>query len=933
MNTTAHSLLERIQSHDALIGIIGLGYVGLPLALAFTERGFQVFGFDVDQDKVEQLNGGGCYIQHLDCGRVQAAVDSGLLYATSDFSRLGEPDAILICVPTPLTPQREPDMTYVRRAAFQISEYMRPGQLIVLESTTWPGTTDELVLPILEGRIKHRQRDKELSTFNFQHLTCGADFFLAFSPEREDPGNKNFGTTNTPKVVGGVDQASGDLAQALYDQIMERTVRVASAREAEASKLVENIFRSVNIALVNELKMIFDRMGIDVWEVLDAAETKPFGFMRFNPGPGLGGHCVRGDQWLRVRGRGLSGVYRAEELYRRLRGDCDVAVTRSGMYVETPGLETLALNATTGEVSWFPVNTLYRGRFEGSGLSLRTTDNRSVVVTAEHPMLVRGKEGFDVVPAHAVREGDELPIVSDLGEMDDDPVIDLIDIIPIDERHRVWVRVRNAPWSNHERALKGRFGWTIRDSIRKNSLRLDRYLEVELELGVHRSEIVLMTGKGRARREFPSSLVITPNVARLIGYYLAEGCITRDSGAIRIRWTFNRSEVEYIDDVRSILKNIGFEPSVFNDRKWHSTTIKLSSLLFGWLLDNRWECGTRSEEMRVPDQLFGLSWQHKREILRGLLRGDGDVWVRSGRRTYTKNDKTYNHNNTTAVVGFFSSSPVLLEQAVLLLQDLGFRPGFKQGSSQIRLHGAATIESLAWYFDGEKQRKLEASMKTRKRRPTSRSDRERIGPDLTSARVKTVSSIDLSGFVYSLEVERAEAFSTNSGIVVHNCIPIDPFYLSWKAREHGVPTKFIELAGEINHRAPEYVLEKLAGALNDRSKPVKGSKVLVLGLAYKKDIDDPRESPSFEIIDGLLRLGADVSYHDPHIPVAPKMRSWPDLPPLTSTGLDNGLEKYDAVVIVTDHSTIDYEHLLEHSRLIIDTRGVYRESHPNVVKA
>ena len=294
MNNSASTLLERIQSHDALIGIIGMGYVGLPLALAFTERGFHVFGFDVDDDKVEKLNDGGCYIKHLDRGRVQKAVDAGLLFATSDFTRLGEPDVILICVPTPLTPQREPDMTYVRRAAFQISEYMRPGQLVVLESTTWPGTTNELILPILDGTIKHRRRDKKLSSLNFQHLTCGDQFFLAFSPEREDPGNQSFGTTNTPKVVGGVDQASGDLAQALYDQIMETTVRVPSAREAEASKLVENIFRSVNIALVNELKMIFDRMDIDVWEVLDAAATKPFGFMRFTPGPGLGGHCIRG---------------------------------------------------------------------------------------------------------------------------------------------------------------------------------------------------------------------------------------------------------------------------------------------------------------------------------------------------------------------------------------------------------------------------------------------------------------------------------------------------------------------------------------------------------------------------------------------------------------------------------------------------------------
>ncbi len=275
-DTHAHQLHARIRDHAALVGIIGLGYVGLPLALAFVEKGFRVLGFDVDPEKVARLSHGECYIKHLDRGRVAAASASGLLKCTSDFSRLAEPDAILVCVPTPLTPQREPDMTYVVGSARQVKACLRPGQLVVLESTTYPGTTDELLKETLEGT----------------GLRCGVDFFLAFSPEREDPGNKDFGTTNTPKVVGGADDASGDLAQALYDQVIARTVRVSSARAAEATKLTENVFRAVNIALVNELKIVYDRMGIDVWEVLDAAATKPFGFMRFNPGPGWGGHCI-----------------------------------------------------------------------------------------------------------------------------------------------------------------------------------------------------------------------------------------------------------------------------------------------------------------------------------------------------------------------------------------------------------------------------------------------------------------------------------------------------------------------------------------------------------------------------------------------------------------------------------------------------------------
>jgi UDP-N-acetyl-D-glucosamine dehydrogenase len=270
------SLEEKIAARSAVIGIIGLGYVGLPLALAFVEGGFPVLGFDIDPGKVERLSAGDCYIRHLDGGRVAAARATGRLQCTSDFARLGEPDAVLICVPTPLTAQREPDMSHVVDSARQVKACLRAGQLVVLESTTYPGTTDELVKGVLEET----------------GLRCGVDFFLAFSPEREDPGNKSYGTTNTPKVVGGVDSVSGDLAQALYGKVISRTVRVSSARAAEAVKLTENVFRAVNIALVNELKLVYERMGIDIWEVLDAAETKPFGFMRFNPGPGWGGHCI-----------------------------------------------------------------------------------------------------------------------------------------------------------------------------------------------------------------------------------------------------------------------------------------------------------------------------------------------------------------------------------------------------------------------------------------------------------------------------------------------------------------------------------------------------------------------------------------------------------------------------------------------------------------
>jgi len=271
-----NALLSKFQDRTARIGIIGQGYVGLPLALLFHEAGFPVTGFDVDPRKVEALRKGESFIRHIGAERVAAAVKSGKYHATADFDGLRDCDAIAICVPTPLGQHREPDNSYIHATGREIAKRLRPGQLVLLESTTYPGTTDEELQPILEK----------------SGLVCGRDFFLAFSPEREDPGRKDFDTKSTAKLVGGVNAASTELAVALYRTGVAKVVPVSSARVAESAKLLENVFRSVNIALVNELKTVFDRMDIDIWEVIEAAKTKPFGFMPFYPGPGLGGHCI-----------------------------------------------------------------------------------------------------------------------------------------------------------------------------------------------------------------------------------------------------------------------------------------------------------------------------------------------------------------------------------------------------------------------------------------------------------------------------------------------------------------------------------------------------------------------------------------------------------------------------------------------------------------
>ena len=270
------SLQQKIDDRSVCVGVIGLGYVGLPLLRAFWDADFHVIGFDIDPEKITTLKQGGAYLKHLGDDFTRKMSQSDRFDATTDFGRLGEPDAILVCVPTPLGAHLEPDLSYVERATDDIAATLRSDQLIMLESTTYPGTTRQVMLPRLEA----------------SGLTCGKDFYLAYSPEREDPGRKTHDTNTIPKLVGGIDDTSGRLASALYSQAIGQIVEVGCAEIAEAAKLLENVYRAVNIALVNEMKVILDAMGIDIWAVVEAAATKPFGFTPFYPGPGLGGHCI-----------------------------------------------------------------------------------------------------------------------------------------------------------------------------------------------------------------------------------------------------------------------------------------------------------------------------------------------------------------------------------------------------------------------------------------------------------------------------------------------------------------------------------------------------------------------------------------------------------------------------------------------------------------
>jgi len=910
------SLLEKIERMEAQVGVIGLGYVGLPLAVVVGQAGYRVVGVDLSARVVEGVNAGRSHIGDVRDEEVEALVRAGRLRATSDYAALRECDVIIICVPTPLDRNRQPDISYILAAAEGIAAHMRPGQLISLESTTYPGTTEEDLLPVLER----------------SGLKVGRDFFLCFSPERVDPGSKRWNTRNTPKVVGGLTPACREVAVAFYRRIVEKVVPVSSPRVAEMTKIFENTFRVVNMAVVNEMAMLCDRMGLSIWEVIEAASTKPFGFMPFYPGPGVGGHCLDGQEFVFIRKGHQVKALTLEQCFEQSLSD--PASTRistpDGVLLSPKETEILSFDVKTGRPVFRRLDRLTRRFYPGPLFQIETDDGRFLTVTDGHPMVVWEGGQTVVRMAKDLRPGDRL-LVTGISALDlpQQPVqIDLIPHVPANERQRVRVRPRKGSFAEFRArlrpALRRLCPGTYWDFFRQNAMPLDVYCALEEE-GIapfQHHDLVLCTGRGHSYQEMPAVIQVNEPVARLIGYYLSEGCITEDR-TLRVRFTFNSQEEAYIDDVRQILHQMGLRYSIYRSKRWNAVHIKVSSKPFGWLIRDALGCGVGSRDARIPEAMLESSRTIRENLLAGLLRGDGDVYLWQGRRAYFKQGRQYEHRMNVASVGFFSSSPVLFQQSILLLQGLGFFPSFRQDKPYLRLYGEEQLARLLPFFDGEARSRLESYRHGRaKRMPVKQ--QEKLG-DFAIVRVRSIQPRE-GKMVYSPEVSETHTFVTTFGLVTHNCIPIDPFYLTWKAHEYDFHTRFIELAGEINRSMPYFVREKVIRALNERGKTLKGARILVLGLAYKEDVADWRESPAFDVIRLLREYGAEVLAHDPLIPEVDDPHRGERIRSVELT--DEILASSDAVVIVTHHSAYDYQHIVDLAQVVVDTRNATR----NVVR-
>jgi nucleotide sugar dehydrogenase len=580
------NLISKITSNSAVIGVVGIGYVGLPLIIEFLKKGYTVHGFDVDQNKINTILEKKSYIKHIPSEKFSTFVNSSF-FVHSTFENIKDCDAVIICVPTPLNKSKEPDLSYIISACNNVAPYIREGTIVSLESTTYPGTTKEILIPIL---------------FKNSALEVGRNVFVVFSPEREDPGNPIFSVSNIPKVVGGIDPKSLELGCSLYRRIIEKVVPVSSTETAEITKLFENIYRTVNIALVNELKMVCQKMGINIWEVIEAAKTKPFGFHAFYPSPGCGGHCLTGNSLVFVKDN----------------KDIRYGITIAQLFKDSDQIDKLKIlswNQKTNKLIWDKISAISEGIGNFKIRRIYISPKNFIEVTEDHPMLV------------------------------------------------------------------------------------------------------------------------------------------------------------------------------------YST------------IYNNYSC-TLAKDVQLGDDL-ALS-------------------------TNFLGDETTAKNSTVMV------------HKILEI-------GYKEP-------------------------------------------------------------------VYSVEVEENHNFVTSFGVIVHNCLPCDPAYLSWRARQFDVYTHFIDLALELNTKMAYYTVSKIREALDKVGRGLKESQITIIGVAYKKDSDDLRDSPALKIMEILTDQGAFVRYYDPYI---------------LKVKLGNGIEldsaskedfiKYteDCAVIITDHSCFDYDQILKCCKQIVDTRGVY----------
>lgn len=879
----------------ANITIVGLGYVGLPLACLCAEKGNKVYGFDIEKSKIDLIN------------QSQSPIDDEYLinklknlknkiHATANPDEcIPNSEVVVVCVPTPADRNNAPDLTALMNAVSTVSKFIRKGSLLVVESTIYPGTIEEVVIPILQKQKFDIYKN---------------DVFVAHCPERIDPGNKKWAIEILPRVVGGVTKEATKKAAEFYRSILNSEVLgLSSVKAAEATKIMENTFRDINIAFVNEMAQSFDKAGIDILEVIKGASTKPFAFMPHYPGAGVGGHCFDRNEWIFVKNDDSVYPVKIGELYELLKyyNETEIGKTR---LVNPAGLKILSFDLYNKRSCYKPIKLLSKRPYPKM-LKINAVGNYSIKITDKHPVVVFNN-GLRIKPADELNKNDKLVVSLELPETKEDTKIDVIENIGESLAKKIRVKLVEGSFRGYKKELKPFISdYKYHDDFfRYEMLPLSYYLKAEKALNISRDKIYLCTGRGPDLRKIKAILDIDEEFSRLLGYYLSEGCLTEDK-TLRIRFTFNENETEYTDDLKSILRKKGLAYSEYFDRKNHSHHIKASSEILGAIIRDVMKCGTNCYNMTIPPKLFSMPKKFRIEIIKGILRGDGGVNYSNRKRSYNKSGKDYVHNNNTASVNYFTSSGRLKQQVMLMLQDNKLVPGNELREGLIRMHGARNMNILQDMFLGSKQEKIKQYLNNVKKVITY-PDVE-VFDTFAAIRIKSVENYE-GDCAYSLEVEDTGTVVTTNGLVMHNCISVDPYYMIERGKQLGFNHKFLILAREINNSMPHYAVEMLEQQMQKLKKTIKGAKVGVLGLAYKANVDDVREGPAFEIINILKTKGADVFVFDPHVRKGSN-----------ANDLDELFNKSDYVILATDHKEfkeMDLEKLRKHRILaVIDGRN------------
>lgn len=910
MNKVLADLDKKIKNKQIKIAVIGLGYVGLPLSLEFVKKSINVTGIEIDSGRLNSIANSRSYISDITNKELKNALAGGYFKVSANFSNINQADAVLICVPTPLKGKYLPDISFIKNAVEEAALQIKKGALVILESTTYPGTTEEEILPIFEKiGLKH-----------------GKDFYLCFSPERIDPGNKEFPVQKIPKVMGGVTPQATELAMAVYRIILNKVVSVSSPRVAETVKLLENTFRLINIGLIDELSMMAHKMGIDIWEVIHAASTKPFGFMPFYPGPGVGGHCLDKNETVFIRELSALKALQMPELIKHIEKNTHKEI------------EILSFDPVKKKSVFKKITAASVRPYSGNIVNIATEDGRLLKVTDLHPMFIYNNGAWQLKYAKDLQRGDSLPICLSLPDFKGSVANTKIDLVnELKDRNSILVsKIRVKPvdfqWKEYAAELKSIFrlesGTKIADScweyLSDNYLPLKYLFMLEDRVHIDHNRLRIVTGRGPSCSDFPAVVELDEGFCRLIGYYLSEGCLTLDK-SMRVRFSFNRSEKEYIEDVLSILGYLGVRASVYESKQWHSSCIKVSSNIFGFLIQEVLNCGNNCYNMQIPGVIFSASECNKKALIAGLFRGDGCVEHFFGKWRYRKNEKEYFHNVNTANVSYFTSSGRLFQQLIALLNDLGIVATFKKRKYSLSIFGYPQLSFFKELFDGKKKRILEQYLELNKNRPVNKTFNR--FDNFATVKVKST-NFTTGDLVYSVETEKPHSFVTSYGIVVHNCIPKDPLYLHWKAKSFGFHSRFIKLASDVINYMPEYVVKRIKHALAEGKNKLKGAKILVIGVTYKKDVKDLRKSPGIDLIICLKKQGAKVSYSDPLIPFL-KVKGLD----LKSVKLNNEkINEFDCVLIAADHSGVDYAKILKNAKLIFDSRNVFKGEHKEKVR-